>query len=117
MKPESRALGQALLDHHKLVTKTHPPGKKILASKYTIQYGVLCSQAAMPHLVRIVGTFLGEIAQWCADCGYPPLNALAVNESGVPGVGYDGAGGFKASHWDDDAEKCVRFVTYPAKMP
>jgi hypothetical protein len=71
MKPESRALGQALLDHHQVVTKKHPPGKKILPSKYTIQYGVLCSHAGMPHLVRIVGTFLGEIAQWCADCDYP----------------------------------------------
>ena len=28
MKPESRALGQALLDHHLQVTKQHPPGKK-----------------------------------------------------------------------------------------
>jgi hypothetical protein len=39
-----------------------------------------------------------------------------VNETGVPGVGYDGAGGFKAKHWDDDVERCVRFAAYPTKM-
>jgi hypothetical protein len=116
MKPESRALGQALLDHHQLVTKKHPPGKKVVASKYTIQYGILCLQAGLPHLVRIVGTFLGEVADWCAEHKYPPLNALAVNETGVPGVGYDGAGGFKAQHWDIYVDECVRFQTYPAKM-
>jgi hypothetical protein len=69
MKPESRALGQALLDHHRLVTKQHPPGKKILPSHYTIRYGVLCNRAGVPHVLPIVGNFLLEIAEWCEAQG------------------------------------------------
>jgi len=65
----------------------------------------------------MVGAFLGEVAEWCADNGYPPLNALAVNETGVPGVGFDGAGGFRMDNWPADVEACVRFTEYPDRMP
>ncbi|MGH7437282.1 MAG: hypothetical protein ACRENE_16520 [Polyangiaceae bacterium] len=121
MKPESRALAQALLDHHRLVTNKHPPPVKKIGPasypSYTIRYGLLCDRAGVGHVLRIVGNFLGEVAEWCAENEYPPINALAVNETGVPGEGYDGAGGFKAAHWGDDVEKCIRFTGYPAKMP
>jgi hypothetical protein len=117
MKPESRALGQALLDHHRLVTKTTPPGKSIVRSKYTIRYGVLCDRAGVPHVLPIVGHFLGEVAEWCQADGYPPLNSLAVNDTGMPGDGYDEAGGFKIINWPGDVEACIRCTSYPAKMP
>jgi hypothetical protein len=117
MRTEARALGQALLDHHRAITTQHPPGKRLITAKYTIRYGVLCDRARLPHLVRIVGAFLGDVAEWCAAGNLPPLNALAVGENGVPGDGYDGAGGFKGSDWVRDVEKCIRFAGYPTTMP
>ncbi len=116
MRPEALRLGQALLDHHRLTTSQVPPGKGIIADRYTIRYGTLCTNAGVPHVLRIVGSFLGEVAEWCADKGYPPLNSLAVNETGLPGEGYDGAGGFKITAWPADVENCIRFTGYPAKM-
>lgn len=118
MKPESRALGQVLLDQHRASTQRHPPGNRIIHDRYTIGYAVLCQRAGVPHLTRVVGNFLVEIAEWCRDEGYPPLNALAVNEgSGVPGEGYDRAGGFLIINWAVDVERCIRFTRYPNAMP
>lgn len=115
MKPQSRALGQALLDHHNRMTKKHPPGEKILWTRYTIQYGKLCAKAGVPsNLVRGVGAFLSEVAQWCAGQGYPPLHSLAVNvKTGTPGPGYEKVGGFKLAEWPSDVERCIRFSDYP----
>jgi len=98
-------------------TKQYPPGKKVFEGRYTVRYGDLCSAAGVPHLTRIVGGFLGEVAEWCAHAGYPPLNSLAVNESGLPGEGYDGAGGFTLVNWPKEVEECVRYGSYPARMP
>ena len=117
MRPEARVLGQALLDHHRAKAAQTPPGKKIVPSKYTVRYGDLCVRAGVPHLMRVVGSFLGEVAEWCAANGYPPLNSLAVNETGLPGDGYDGAGGFKVVNWPREVEACIRFTGYPSKMP
>lgn len=117
MRPEARALGNALLEHHRVITTKHPPGKKVFPAKYTIRYGVICDRAKVPHVVRIVGSFLGEVAEWCAQNHYPPLNALAVNESGQPGEGYDGAGGFKIVNWPSEVEQCIRFTAYPIRIP
>lgn len=117
MRSEAHALGLALLDHHRAVTTQHPPGKRIITARYTIRYGVLCDRARLPHLVRIVGAFLGDVAEWCKAGDFPPLNALAVGENGVPGEGYDGAGGFKGSDWVQDVEKCIRFTGYPTEIP
>lgn len=118
MRPEARVLGQELLNLHKARTAAHPPGKRLALQRYTISYSDLCASAGVPHITRIVGGFLGEIAEWCATNNFPPLNALAVNsQSGQPGEGFDGAGGFKAIDWPKHVEECVRFTSYPAKMP
>jgi hypothetical protein len=117
MRAEARALGQALLAQHRAATTQHPPKKHVVPGQYTIRYGVLCDRAGVPHVLRIVGTFLGEVAEWCDAEGFPPLNSLAVGENGVPGEGYDGAGGFKAINWPRDVEACIRFAGYPATMP
>jgi len=96
MRAEAVKLGQALLDPHRAVTAKNPPpaGRKIIPSQYTIPYSKLCQQAGVGHVLRIVGSFLGEIAEWCSANGYPPLTALAVNaRTSLPGEGYDGAGG------------------------
>jgi hypothetical protein len=117
MRAEARVLGQALLDHHREITARKPPGKRILTTLYTIRYGVLCDRAKLAHLVRMVGPFLSEVAEWCAAAGYPPLHSLAVGESQMPGVGYNGAGGFTTANWPADVERCIRFTEYPPTMP
>ena len=117
MRSESRALGQALLAHHQATTIQFPPKKIIVVRQYLIRYGVLCDRAGVPHVVRIVGGFLQEIAEWCEAERFPPLNSLAVGENGVPGEGYDGAGGFRSIDWPRDVEECIRFNGYPATMP
>jgi len=118
MREEAHALGQALLGHHHATTTANPPGRHVIISRYTISYSDICARAGAEHLTRIVGSFLGELAQWCADNRYPPLNSLAVNSTtGQPGEGYDGAGGFKAINWATEVEQCIRWTGYPAKMP
>jgi hypothetical protein len=119
MRPEAHRLGQALLDHHRRVVAQHPPrpSRDPDPARYTIRYSTLCNQAGVPHVVRIVGAFLGELAEWCSDEGLPPLNSLAVGESGQPGEGYDGAGGFKSINWVYDVVDCIRCDRYPQKMP
>lgn len=117
MRPEARALGQALLDQHRAATAQHPPKKHLVHRLYTLRYGVLCDRSGVPHLVRVVGPFLQEVAEWCQSEGCPPLNSLAVGENGIPGEGYDGAGGFKAINWASDVEACIRWTQYPLTMP
>ena len=118
MRAEARALGQALLDQHRARTTASPPGKRIIISKYTASYSDVCAHAGAPHLTRVAGSFLGEVAEWCSANGYPPLNALAVSSAtGRPGDGFDGAGGFKLDNWPADVEACIRFTGYPQKMP
>jgi hypothetical protein len=118
MRPESRALGQVLLDHHRTTTSQYPPTEKPNIEHYLLAYNTLCSRANVPYLTRTVGAFLGEIAQWCADNRWPPLNALAVNaNTRMPGEGYDGAGGFLIVDWPAEAERCIRFKKYPVTMP
>lgn len=117
MKPESKALCQVLLDHHALTTKLHPPTSNLIVANYLIRYGDLCNRAGVPHLTRIVGRFLIEIAEWCEDNDYPPLNSLAVNDTGMPGDAYDEAGGFKIINWPSDVDDCICFAGYPAQAP
>jgi hypothetical protein len=117
MKPEARALCQALLDHHSARTKALPPGKNVVVTKYTVRYGDLCARAGLPHLTRVVGAFLGEVGAWCAAEGYPPLDVLAVGETGLPGERYDGASRFTRKDWPHYARECICFASYPAKMP
>ncbi|XXF78879.1 hypothetical protein P2318_03730 [Myxococcaceae bacterium GXIMD 01537] len=119
MDPISRKLGQALLDHHRSVTKLHPPGSKLMVDNYVIAYGTLCARANVPlGILPIIGRYLLPIAEWCAYAPYPALNSLAVNEkTGIPGDGYDEAGGFMIIHWPAEVERCIRFTGYPAKIP
>ena len=120
MKRESKLLANALLAHHRLVTQAKPPpppGKKVVESHYTIPYGRLCTVAGVPHVLPVVSQFLLEVAEWSAASGYPALNALAVNAgTGIPGDGYDGAGGFTIVHWPDELARCVRCTTYPQSV-
>jgi hypothetical protein len=114
MSPEARKLGQALLDHHRSVCRSKIPNLEFCL----ISYGELCEQAGLSNLKSNVGNFLREVARWCHDNGWPPLNALAVNhETRRPGRGYDGAPGCSLAHWQDEATACIHFAGYPDAIP
>lgn len=120
MRAETVKLGQALLDHHRAMTSKIPTHavSRLIPNKYTIPYSKLCEQAGVPHVLRMIGSFLGEVAEWCAARGYPPLNSLAVNgTTHLPGDGYDGAGGFHIVNWPANVEQCIRFTGYPMTFP
>lgn len=115
MKRESVLLANELLAHHRRVVASKPPGKRVIHSNYTIPYGQLCQRAGVPHALANISFFLLEVAEWSAANNWPALNALAVNaESGIPGEGYDGAGGFKITEWPAELDRCVRFAGFPS---
>lgn len=115
------ALSEILFDHHRSATALHPPGQKQFSiKKYLISYGELCERAGVPHLTRDVGTYLGEVADWCAARGWPAINSLAVQaDSRMPGVGYDGAGDGLCSlvNWEEEVTQCIRFSKYHEVPP
>ncbi|HSE90215.1 MAG TPA: hypothetical protein VLJ79_28665 [Candidatus Binatia bacterium] len=113
MSPEAQKLAQALLDHHRKVCRLQSEASPSLESCLII-YGDLCEKAGLSHLKPNVGKFLREVAQWCHDNGWPPLNALAVNhDTRRPGHGYDNAPGCSLERWQDDVAACIRFTDYP----
>lgn len=116
VRPQSRALAQGLLDHLRHM-RSLKDTKWIRLEEWVIPYRELCERAGVPELTRCVGNFLVEIADWCTENSWPPLNSLAVNdESRMPGHGYDGAPGCSLLHWPDEAEACIRFENYPESV-
>ena len=116
MSPEARKLVQALLDHHRKVCRSQS-GEALSVHSCVIIYGDLCERAGLPHLKSAVGKYLREIAQWCHDNGWPPLNALAVNhDTHRPGRGYRTAPGCSLERWQDDAAACIKFADYPDRV-
>jgi hypothetical protein len=115
MSPEAQKLAQALLEHHRSVCRRFQTTASI--ESYLIVYGDLCEQAGLSRLKPNVGKFLREVAQWCHDNGWPPLNALAVNhETREPGSGYDRAPGCSRERWQDEVMACINFAGYPDSM-
>jgi hypothetical protein len=117
VSPQARALAQALLDHHQSVRRSRSDQNANIDS-CLISYGDLCENAALPCLKAASGKFLREIAQWCHENGWPPLNALAVNyRTRKPGHGYADAPGCSLAHWRDEAEAAIDFDGYPDVAP
>src|SRR3954469_21919580 len=117
MSPVARAICQALLDHHRQVCR---PGGGDAGSidSCVIAYGELCHRAGVPAVVRKVGHFLQEVAEWCDRGAYPPLNSLAVNQdSRMPGDNYDVAPGCSLLEWPAQAQSCIAFTGYPDRVP
>jgi hypothetical protein len=113
MSPEAQKLAQALLDHHRKVRRFQTKPSSGVES-CVIVYGDLCEQAGLSDLKANVGKLLREVAQWCHDKSWPPLNALAVNyHSRRPGRGYDSAPGCSREHWQDEVTACIDFGDYP----
>jgi hypothetical protein len=92
MSEEARAVANVLLAHHREVCRPVRIAAERMSddsvNECTLTYGVVCERAKMPDLTHIVGRFMEEIAWWCADHGWPPLNSLAVNGR----AGYRGEG-------------------------
>ena len=113
MTPEAQLLGQALLHHRRKFCRLQS-GETPNKDSCLIVYGDLCERAGLPHLKPIVGKFLREVAQWCHDSGWPPLNALAVNyDTQRPGRGYDDAPGCSLKGWQEELAAVINFAGYP----
>ncbi len=113
MTLEAHALAQALLHHHKRVCRPGTNSNPVIDS-CVIAYGDLCDLAGLPDVDNSIGTFLREIAHWCYQNGWPPLNALAVNhQTQKPGRGYDRAPGCSLANWRAEAAACINFSGYP----
>jgi len=119
MTAEATTIASALLKYHKEVCRgfNGVPPENIndrMVEQSVIFYGDLCERAGVPFLTHGVGRFLGEIAEWCEENGWPRLNSLAVNRAtGMPGVGYDGAPGSDLLHWPEQVWQCMVFADYP----
>ena len=109
MTPMAKSLTDELLNHHRLVCVE---GRSI--DSCVITYGDLCERAGVPQIVRSVGGYLQETAEWCRENDWPPINALAVSaDSGVPGKNYDLAPGCALLSWDSDARASIDCRDYP----
>jgi hypothetical protein len=118
---EAIALARIFLRHHEQncrgIAETPKSVTDGMIGQSVIYYGTLCDRAGMPFLTHGVGQFLGEIAEWCDENGWPPLNALAVNrETGMPGEGYDEASGCALLKWPEQVRKCIAFDGYPETL-
>jgi len=113
MTPEAQQLAQALLDHHRKFCRLQSVETSNTES-CLIAYGDLCERAGLSHFKPRVGKYLREVAQWCHDNGWPPLNALAVNhDTQRPGQGYDRAPGCNRETWQDEVAAAINFAGYP----
>jgi hypothetical protein len=112
--PRSDVIASVLLDHHAslrrrmLVERHRDPASSLLTTDR------LCARAGMPGFASSVAVSLVEIARWCADHHWPPLNSLAVQkETGKPGSYYRLAPGCSVIGWSDEVRACLRFDRYP----
>ncbi len=121
LSAEASALGQKLLEHHRSVCSSVTGEANLIVrseiARCSIRYGVLCERAGLPFLRRSSGSFLYEIAQLCEKHGWPPINSLVVNESGLPGAGYDHAPGGGFAQWDEQVRRAIAFRGYPDVLP
>jgi len=113
MRPEALALLRALLEHHANVC-VPDDGRFPPREECVIAYGTLCDEAGTGHILRVIGTFLLEVAQWCAAHGHPLINALAVNgDKGIPGENYDAAPGCSNLNWPAEVDAVIVYQHYP----
>jgi hypothetical protein len=106
---------QALLDHREQMRQRL--GHQQAPHEYCIRYADLCERAGLPRTYALACRHnLQAAAEYCAQNRWPPLNPLAVGESGVPGEGYEGAPGCKFATWDRDVLRCIQFEGYPSRV-
>jgi len=111
--PVAHAIVNSLLRHHAAVCRAHTARPPII-DRCVITYGDLCQDAGYPQVTQSVGRYLQEVAVYCQQQGWPPLNSLAVNQdSRIPGDNYDVAPGCSLIDWPSQAERCIEFDGYP----
>ena len=118
-------LGRELLKYHREVCwPVHTQAERLTSGdvrRLCLRYGSLCDRAGAPYLTRNAGAYLHEIAVWCDAQGWPPINALVVNETGLPGgtvgTGYDAAPGGGFAVWPEQVRRAIVFRGYPELMP
>ena len=116
MSPVAQAICKALLEHHATVCRSHRPRPPIV-DQCVITYGVLCDRAGYPQVTQSVGRYLQEVAEYCNQRGWPPLNSLAVNqETRIPGDNYDVAPRCSLLNWESEAKRCIQFEGYPVSV-
>jgi hypothetical protein len=111
LSPEAVLVCQVLLNHQRSIVrlKRRPPFQQCL-----ITYGEVCEAAGLPLLTEAISICLWEIAEFCADNGWPPLNAIVINaRTREPGKGYEKAPGCSRESWLDEAQRCLDFAHYP----
>jgi hypothetical protein len=58
------------------------------------------------------------MADWCHKNGWPPINALVINQKlRIPGKGYDRATGCSIRNWKKQITACIAFKQYPKRAP
>jgi hypothetical protein len=107
----AHTLAQTLLEHHRNVCRsyerrTHKTLTDNDVDRCVIRYEVLRSKAGVSYPAVGFGRPLRKVAEWCKRNGWPPLNALVVNQTGRPGTDYSRAPGC-GGQWDTDVRRCV----------
>lgn len=111
MRAISQALYAELLSHHQATCRQQPVPPVVDACLIT--YGQLVERSRVPISPRSIGPYLADIAKHCADRGWPPLNALVVNQdTRMPGDSYSDAVGCSLTGWVTEAERCITFRGY-----
>ncbi|HKW13007.1 MAG TPA: hypothetical protein VJS69_00835 [Candidatus Krumholzibacteria bacterium] len=111
LSPEAAAICQALLDHQRALARAK---NKLPFQDCLITYRDLCDEAGLPMLTEVVNGCLWEIAEFCAENEWPPLNSLVVNaRSHEPHRSYDRCPGCSLKNWRDEAQRCLDFLYYP----
>jgi hypothetical protein len=111
LSEEALAICQVLLDHQRalLGSPKRPPFQQCL-----LTYGDICEAARLPLLTQSVNRCLWEIAEFCADNEWPPLNALVVNaRTREPDKSYAKAPGCNLKNWLDEAQRVIAYPHYP----
>jgi hypothetical protein len=117
MSPEAIALADVLLDQHRRACLHPEDSVSPNRAACLITYKTLCERAKLPFLLRSLGPFLAQIADWCRSNQWPQINALAVSQdSHIPGYGYDGAPGCSLEDWETDVQACIDFRGYPGTV-
>jgi hypothetical protein len=111
LSEEAAAICQVLINHQRAILRStnRPPFDECLLS-----YGEVCEYAGLPLLIEPVSGCLWEIAEFCAENEWPPLNALVINaRTGEPNKSYDKAPGCSLKAWRDEAQRCIEYAHYP----
>lgn len=117
----AEALFQKLLDLFWLV-KDNPQIQpfQLYPKGALLSYSMLCRQAGVPFMTHSAGGPLEQVAAYCDRSGWPPINALAVNQdSRYPGEGFFSAPGCSRTleGWVNDVTAVLAFNKYPKIAP